>query len=362
MTDPLKKYKRLQPKRVSSDVHNLIDTAFLAFNSARLREACEVFTCKYAPPEVTIGVSLAGALTPAGLGVSCLNPLMEAGLVDWIVSTGANLYHDLHFALGQELYIGNPKVDDRDLKKKGIVRIYDIFFNYDVLFEADAYVRDFCREIGHKKQIGSAEFHNMLGQKLLSEFKANREKSVLMTAAELDIPIFTSSPGDSTLGMNLAAVGLEETPIDFNVTLDINQTSAIIHHTKKHNGLSGLIFLGGGSPKNFILQTEPYIQEILMLKEKGHDYYIQFTDARPDTGGLSGATPSEAVSWGKINPDTLSDSIVCYGDTTLLLPLFTAYILESGIKRPHKRYYKVLDTLTDELRTDYRNSLPSGKE
>jgi deoxyhypusine synthase len=342
------------PGKITGGVKNLVEGAFRAFNSARIREACHVFVEKFAADNVTIGVSAAGALTPAGLGVSCLIPLMDAGLVDWLVMTGANLYHDLHFALGQALYIGNPSLNDRELRDAGVVRIYDILFESEVLFEADAYVRDFCRSLGQRGSIGSAEFHYLLGKRLFEDVSENRNLSVLMTAAELSIPIFTSSPGDSTLGMNMASIALEGFDIDFDVVLDVNQTAAVVHHAKKDHGLSGVLMLGGGSPKNFILQTEPYIREVLMLDDTGHDFFIQFTDARPDTGGLSGATPSEAVSWGKINPETLPDCVVCYGDTTVYLPILTAYTLESGVSRPQKRLYDMLETMVEELSLDFR--------
>jgi deoxyhypusine synthase len=356
MKKPLDCFKRIIPEPVNAGgVRQLIDKAFLAYNGARLREACLIFQDKYAKPDVTVGVSAAGALTPAGLGGTCLVPLMKAGLIDWMVLTGANLYHDIHYALGQPLHMGNPMLDDRELRANGVVRVYDILFSSDILFEADAYVRDFCSSLGNRGQIGSAEFHHLLGKKLLLEKPENTGKSLLMTAAELGIPLFTSSPGDSTLGMNMSAIALSGADLDFDVNLDVNQTAAIVHSAKKSGGLSGVLLLGGGSPKNFILQTEPYIQEILMLPDTGHDYFIQFTDARPDTGGLSGATPSEAVSWGKIVPEKLPDTVVCYGDTTVYLPLLTAYMMESGIIRPQRRLYDNLGSMIGELQADYRN-------
>ena len=344
--------KRLKPEKASGNVKQLVDGTFLAYNSARFREACHVFTERFCGERVTIGLSAAGALTPAGLGGSCLVPMMRKGLIDWIVMTGANLYHDLHFALGQSLHMGTPNVNDCDLRNNGIVRIYDILFQSDVLFDADSYVRSFCRELGSAGSIGSAEFHYRLGKKLMEEHEENRELSVLMTASELGIPVFTSSPGDSTLGMNMAAIALEGISIDFDVMLDVNQTAAIVHDAKKTGGQSGVLMLGGGSPKNFVLQTEPYIQEVLMLDDSGHDLFIQFTDARPDTGGLSGATPSEAVSWGKITPERLPDTVVCYGDTTVYLPLLAAYIEESDIVRKPKRLYNYLDSMMSSLKSD----------
>ena len=354
MTGKLDHLQRLMPIAAHGGVKNLIDTTFLAYNSARLREACKVFVDRFAKEDVTIGVSVAGALTPAGLGASALVPLMEAGLIDWMVFTGANLYHDLHYALGQPLYCGTPQVDDVSLHRDGVVRIYDIFFDVNVLFDADQYVRDFCASLGDRGSIDSVEFHRLLGEKLLTEHVENRERSVLMTAAALGIPLFTSSPGDSTLGMNMAAVALGGVSQDFDVVRDVNLSAAIVYAAKNNGGKSGVLLLGGGSPKNFVLQTEPYIQEILKLRDTGHDYFVQFTDARPDTGGLSGATPSEAVSWGKVTPELLPDTVVCYGDTTVYLPMLAAYALESGVSRPHRRLNDHLDRLLDDLKRDYK--------
>src|SRR5204863_4142311 len=108
---------------------------------------------------------------------------------------------------------------------------------------------------------------------------------------------------------------------------DVNETAAIVYRAKRAGGTSGVLILGGGSPKNFILQTEPQIQEVLGLEESGHDYFLQITDARPDTGGLSGATAHEAMTWGKVDPEQLPDTVTCYLDSTLALPLLTVYAL-----------------------------------
>jgi deoxyhypusine synthase len=138
-----------------------------------------------------------------------------------------------------------------------------------------------------------------------------------------------------------------------DVTRDVNETAAIVYGAKNGNGRSGLLMFGGGSPKNFVLQTEPQIQEILGLSDRGHDFYIQITDARPDTGGLSGATPSEAVSWGKVDPDKLTDSVVVYTDSTIAAPLMTAYALARAKKRAPKRLYDKREALVEKLRIDF---------
>jgi deoxyhypusine synthase len=139
--------------------------------------------------------------------------------------------------------------------------------------------------------------------------------------------------------MNVAAMAMRDSKLMFDVNRDVNQTASIVYHAKSTGHKSSVFILGGGSPKNFMLQTEPQIQEVMGIQEKGHDYFLQCTDARPDTGGLSGATPAEAVSWGKVDPDTLPDCVVAYLDSTIALPLLTAYMLSRTKPRKHKRLF-----------------------
>jgi deoxyhypusine synthase len=338
----------------SMTVADLVETSFMAYNAARLREACQLYVERMLEDDVTVGLSLTGALTPAGLGMSAIIPLIENGFVDWVVSTGANLYHDTHFGIGLRMHRGNPQISDVVLREEGVVRIYDIFFEYDVLLSTDEFYRKLIEGPEFQRDMSSAEFHYLCGK-----YIAERErvlgigrKSVLAAAYEAAVPIYTSSPGDSSIGMNVAAKALTGNRLRFDVTADVNETASIVLAAKRAGGKSGVFILGGGSPKNFVLQTEPQIQEVLRIEEKGHDYFLQVTDARPDTGGLSGATPSEAVSWGKIDPDRLPDAVVCYLDSTIALPIITSYALARHKPRTHKRLFEkreaTLNLLIDE--------------
>jgi len=341
----------------------LVEEHFLAYNAGRLREGARLLAEKMLAENVTVGLSLSGALTPAGLGASCLVPLIQAGFVDWIVSTGANLYHDTHFGLGMKLHAGSPFLDDRILHEEGIVRIYDILFDYDVLLDTDAFFRRILEEEEFQAEMGTAEFHHRVGR-----YVAEREErigvgevSVLAAAWRCGVPVYTSSPGDSSIGMNIAAMHLLGRGTRIDVSADVNETAAIVYGAKRGKGKSGVWILGGGSPKNFALQTEPQIQEVLGLEEKGHDYFFQVTDARPDTGGLSGATPSEAVSWGKVDPEKLPDAVVCYLDSTVALPLLTAYLLDRVKKRPLKRLYDRRADLVAALGKEFRRNYIAWK-
>ena len=344
-------------------VVDLIDNYFTAYNSARLREICQLLSRDVLQEGVTVGVSLSGAMTPAGFGVSVLAPLIRNGFIDWMISTGANLYHDMHYGLGFELYSGHPFLDDVKLRQEGTIRIYDIIFGYDVLLETDAFIRKILQAEEFQKRMGTAEFHYLLGKYVREVEKqlGAKHSCLLATAYECGVPIYTSSPGDSSIGMNVAALALEGSKLILDPSLDVNETAAIAYSARESGiadveGKSAAIIIGGGSPKNFLLQTQPQLHEVLGLEERGHDYFIQFTDARPDTGGLSGATPSEAVSWGKIDPEELPSTIVCYTDSTIALPLLTAYVLNQCQPRQLKRLYDRREEMMEKLRTDYMNA------
>lgn len=347
-----------QPIGAGLSVRDLVDHHLYAYNGARLREACQLFARTIAQPDVTIGVTLSGALTPTGLGTAAIVPLIRAGLVDWVVSTGANLYHDIHRSLGFELFNTTPFTDDRELRDRHIIRIYDILFDQDVLLESDEFLRQCIRGPEFQHSMSTAELHYLLGRYTQARERAigTEYVSILTAAYECGVPLYTSSPGDSTIGMNVAALALDGNQLKFDVERDVNETTAIVHRAKKHGGQSAVLIFGGGSPKNFILQTEPQLQEIMGISEKGHDYFIQFTDARPDTGGLSGATPSEAMTWGKVDPEQLPDTIVCYTDSTIAMPILAAYALETAGARPLKRLYNQRDALLSELQADYRRA------
>jgi deoxyhypusine synthase len=352
-----KKFPRLLPASIRKGmrVDELIDSAFKAYNGARLAEACRLFTQKMIADDGTVGMSLTGALTPAGLGKAAIIPLMKAGFVDWIISTGANLYHDMHYGLGMELFAGSPFLNDVELRRDGVIRIYDVLFDYDVLLDTDAFVRQVIQGPEFQHTMATDEFHYLLGKYVYQREKklGIKETSVLSAAYQYGVPIFTSSPGDSSIGMNVAAMALRDSKLMIDVNRDVNQTAAIVYSAKSSGKTSSVFILGGGSPKNFMLQTEPQIQEVMGIEERGHDYFLQCTDARPDSGGLSGATPGEAVSWGKIDPANLPDCVVCYCDSTITLPLITAYALSKAKPRKLKRLYDKRDAMLDAIKRQY---------
>jgi deoxyhypusine synthase len=364
--------KRILPAPISqdTDIVKLIDNMD-AYNGGRLRAACHLLRDRYSQEDVTIGLSLAGALTPAGLGPSAIIPLMNHGFVDWITATGANMYHDLHYAFNLPMFRGSHNVDDADLREKGVTRIYDILFDYeDVLMETDRRLRQILVRPEFQKEMGTREFYHHLG-KIVSELEQKNnlsQVSILAAAYRNGIPVFTSSPGDSTIGMNVAGIELlaeasgllDKFKLKINPSIDVNDSTAIVLNAKRYEkGKTGVILIGGGSPKNFMLQTEPQIQEVLMIPELGQDYDINITDARPDTGGLSGAPPSEAASWGKIDPTKLDETVTAYLDVTVALPIMAAYAIQTTKPKKLKRLYDRGEELHEKLIKSY---LENNKE
>lgn len=358
--------RKITPHAIRADiaVADLVEQTFFAYNSARLREACRLFTEKMLEPDVTIGMSLTGALSPAGLGVSSIIPLIENGFVDWIVSTGANLYHDTHYGLGMAMHQGTYLADDVVLREKGVVRIYDIFFDYNVLLDTDAFYYQMIQGPEFQRTMSTAEFHHLAGKYVAArEVELGLQKtSILAAAYKHGVPIYTSSPGDSSIGMNVAAKALLGNRLLIDVNADVNETAAIVLEAKSKGGKSAVLIFGGGSPKNFVLQTEPQLQEVMRIADNGHDYFLQITDARQDTGGLSGATPAEAVSWGKVDPEKLPGTVVCYCDSTIAMPLLVAYALSRHTSRAHKRLFDKREEMMDRLKQAYLKVLQEERK
>ncbi len=337
--------RRIEPEMTAAD---LIEGAFQAYNAGRLNEAARLYANRMLDPEqdVTICLTIAGAMTPAGVGGAIIS-LMERGAIDFMVSTGANLYHDIHYALDYALHRGTFKLSDPDLHEAGVIRIYDVLFREEVLLDTDRFIRE-CLKTFPQRPMSTAELHHLLGKRLL-EIGVDPQNSVVAMAARWNVPIYTSSPGDSSIGMNLARHQLDGGALTIDPLYDVHETTALVHAATRN----GVIILGGGSPKNFYLQTQPQLWEVLGINKGGHDYFIQITQDAPHWGGLSGATPSEAVSWGKIKPDLLNDTVVVYADTTLAFPLLAAYAVSRAAPRERRELYLRREQLLDDLRAAY---------
>jgi deoxyhypusine synthase len=345
---------RLRPKMSVEDLVDVYRRAG-AFNGGRLAEGCDLFG-RMIDSGATIALTVTGAMSPAGMG-GAIQAMIEAGFVDLVIATGANLYHDLHFALKLPVVQGHFQVDDRELYRAGIERIYDVFITEDSLLDTDAFVREALEKAPRalRARISTPQLHHYLGHLVLQN-AALPEKSWVATAARYDVPVFTSSPGDSSIGMNVAAMKLRGGETTIDPDLDVLHSTAIVYDAK----LNGVVILGGGSPKNFYLQTQPTLWQILDLNRGGHEYVLQISTDSPQWGGLSGATPSEAISWGKVQANMLKNHVVVYSDATVAAPLVFAYALSNRKKRKPKRLYRRLPEMYDALHRAHARRHPGS--
>jgi deoxyhypusine synthase len=340
------KGKKINPPTISAhmSISDLIDFyESTGFNARRLAEAAHMFK-KMIDSGATTCLTISGAMTPIGLGKS-ISTLIENGFIDWIITTGANAYHDLHF-----------DVDDDILYSKQIVRIYDVYIKeFETLQRQDEIIQNNIKNMIEKpntsvKEISSSDLSYLLG-KIAYNKSVYPEKSFMASAFKNNVPVFIPALTDSSIGMNMVPLLFDSKLPSLNLLLDIAESAAILWKSK----ISAGIELGGGVPKNFFQQTGPTLYQILKIKEGGHDYVIQLTDARPDTGGLSGATIQEGKSWGKIKTSHTGNVIV-YGDSSVYFPILSSYVLAECKPRKPKRLYKLKDKFVKEMKNKYFKS------
>jgi len=330
----------------NENIADLIDHVYArsGFNGRRLAEAAQLYS-RMLNDGATVALTISGAMTPIGMSGVIIS-LMERGFVDSIVSTGANLYHDMHRPYDQPMVQGHWDVDDNKLADTGIARIYDVFIqDEDTLMATDQVILDALKSFEPDEQFSTAQLHYHLGKRIEDD-APHPERSFVAAAARLGVPIHTSSPGDSSLGMNLVIPQMFDRPVMLNPILDVIETTAIVADAEKN----GVVEIGGGSPKNFYLQTQPTIKQILRDETRGgHDYFIQLTTDSPQWGGLSGATPSEARSWGKVK-DAFINNVVVYSCASLTFPLLAQYVLIRNKPREPRNIYARLQDMVEDLR------------
>ncbi len=342
----------IEPIRLWKDMKtaDLVDTyAGMGFNARRLAEAAKLMR-RMIEARATVCLTLSGAMTPVGMS-GALITLIENGWVDWVISTGANLYHDLHRAYRLPMKQGHFLVDDDVLEELGIARIYDVFIEEEgTMLATDAVVLAAVNAPGLPQPASTADLHHHLGR-VVSRTAGKPKKSFLARAADLAVPVYCPSPGDSSIGMNMILNHLEDRPLCVDPILDILETSALVRGARK----TGALMIGGGAPKNFFMQTQPTLWQILNDDRGGHDYFVQLTTDAPHWGGLSGATPSEARSWGKVKSAQLNN-VTAYVDASIGLPLITAYLLATVKPREPKRLMEQKEELLAALKAKYRKN------
>jgi len=319
------------------------------FNGRQLGDAAKLFA-RMIEEDATICLTVSGAMTPVGYG-GIFKSLIEKGFVDWIITTGANVYHEDHFAWGLPVKQGHYNVDDMKLYDKEIVRIRDVFIKfYETLEAEDQVIQRIFKQNLVDTPFTTAEFCNVIG-KFTKEKSKYPERSFVTTAYEYDVPVYVSTLKDSSLALNLAIHKLHDKSYNLDFVREIIEQAAIVYNSTK----SGIMELGGGVPKNTAQQTGPLLDQILRRNDGGQDYIVQITDARPDTGGLSGATLQEGKSWGKVQ-DAHSGMVTVYADVTVAFPIIALYVLSNQEPRKPKRIYKKLGNYYNSLKDDFLNS------
>jgi len=292
------------------------------FQGRKLGESVKVWADMIKDPDCTILLGLSGAMIPGGMQ-KCLIELVERHYVDAIVSTGANIFHDACEHLGVRHYMGHHHVDDGDLFSKGIDRIYDVFAYEEQFRSVDRQIADFAGEIAPFNG-SSAEFIRMYGEYLLR--KNPEGTSLIGSSVRESVPVFIPAISDSSIGIGLLMARRQGVQVEIDQIADVDEIAKIVEGSEK----TGVIYIGGGVPKNFIQQTQ-VIASIYESRQEGHAYAIQYTTDAPHWGGLSGCTFEEAISWGKESVHT--PRVQCFCDATIALPMVTAALINSGISR-----------------------------
>ena len=339
---------------------DLLRNAYLAFGGREVRLAFELLE-RAIREDYTIMLTLSGAMTPADLARSCLNPLIENGIVDLVCTTGANLYHDAHRSLGFVLEEGSPRVDDRELRQDRIIRIYDIFFHEDVLLQTDQFFARLLRAPEFQHAMTTPQFHQLLGRCLV-EVEDQRglqdHRSLLSTCFINQVPIFCGAPQDGSIFLNVVKLARElgdAFRFRLDLTEDVYEFAAYQYWAKATgSGKMAVVILGGGVPKNYTLQGEPLLGQIFFLDAGGFDIDIQISDANVHTGGLSGCPASEGHTWGKTSAECVDNSVYCHGDVTQIFPLLVHALLQRGLRKDGRRLLTLREQALARLDADCR--------
>jgi deoxyhypusine synthase len=305
-------------KGVSELLKRMGDTAFQGKNLALAVDVWEEMLKR----RCTVFFGLAGAMVPAGMR-NILVHLIKKRYVDCLVSTGANLFHDVHETLGRFHWQGSHTVDDKELKDSGIDRMYDVFAVEEEFNSSDEYIYKFSMGL-ERRPYTTREFFYLLGQDLK---KRGKREGIITAAHGAGVHVYCPAIGDSSIGIAVALADNKDYPL-FDVIGDVKETA----HLAARATASGVVFLGGGTPKNFIQQAE-VTANMMGKKAPGHKYAVQVTADSPHWGGLSGCTFEEAQSWGKIAKKSRRVSVAC--DTTIALPVIVTALAErmKGFKR-----------------------------
>lgn len=333
----------------------LIGKAFQAFVGRELATGYDLLR-RMVREDHTVVMSVSGAMTPADLAPTCIIPLIQAGIVDLVTTTGANIYHDLQRTLKGEFYSVDPGVDDVTLREQGYTRVHDIAFPEPDLHKTDRFVQELLQKEPFQRPMTTPEFHDLLG---LYAAAIERERfghdprdsrSLVVQAHRHRVPIFSGAPQDASIHLNVAYMKRRFGPglqFRLDIETDIHEFGAY-HWLAKNNWSEKLsiAILGGGVPKNYSLQPEPYLSQICGLDVEGYDCDVQFCDAHVQNGGLSSCTAGEAHTWGKTTAEYRTSSQYVFTDVTAVFPFVVHGLLQEGLRKSPR---KLLDRRDEAL-------------
>jgi deoxyhypusine synthase len=335
----------------SESPRQLLERFFPAFVGRGLREAHRLMRTSIEEDHVVFA-TLSGAMTPAGVHQSCVIPLIEAGFIHCITTTGANLYHDLHRTLGHLIQEVNPAGDDTAYRRARIIRIYDLGFDEDVLLDTDRFFCELLKTKPFQKAMTTPELHFEIGRIVaqIEDEKKLTRPSLLATCYRRGVPIFVGAPQDGSIYLNVVKLERED-PKNFKFRLDVARdvySMAALQNAartlKKGQGAASVWIFGGGVPKNYTLQGEPLLSQILGVDARGFDIDVQICVDVSDNGALSSCTAGEGHTWGKTSIECVeSRSVYLRNDVTVALPVLTQALLsDPELRRPAKRLYDQL--------------------
>lgn len=321
----------------------LLETAFPAFVGRQVREAGRLMKKSIDEGNVVF-TTMSGAMTPAGLHRSCIVPLIEAGCIDVLTTTGANLYHDAHRILGHRLREVAPDAGDTLLREARIIRIYDIGFAEDVLLKTDQLFGWLINAEEFQKPMTTAELHNRLGRRLyeIEDSLGVDQHSLLATAWKFGVPIFVGAPQDGSIFLNvvkLRALFGEAFKFNLDIAADVHAMAAV-QWLAQNEAQTSVWILGGGVPKNYTLQGEPTLTQIFELDARGFDIDVQFCVDPVDNGALSSCPAGEGHTWGKVSAECVEhNSVYVHTDVTAVFPWLVHALFQSGARREPRRLY-----------------------
>ncbi len=324
----------------SKSVEELLeDMRSTGFQGRNLGESVQIWSEMLNQKGLTVFMGLSGAMVPAGMR-RIIAFLIERRMIDCLVSTGANLFHDLHEALGGSHYLGHEGVDGSSLFECRVDRIHDVFASEDEFRALDRKIADFAAGLDPDRPYSSRELIYLLGKVAVESGGA--EDSILVSAFKANLPVYAPALSDSSIGLGLAMARREGNSVLVDHIKDVDEITRIVEASSQ----TGVVYVGGGVPKNFIQQTE-VLASLAGGRDMGHDYAIQYTTDSPQWGGLSGCTFEEAVSWGKISVG--ARKVQVFADATIALPLVSQALYEKAKKTNKPRKHPTFDVSDADL-------------